>query len=211
MLHDAHLWLFFIIVFGVVILPGLEMAYVLGSALTGGRTAGLVAVAGIMAGSICLVLMTTLGISVLINVIPGAFNALLIVGALYIAWIGFSILRSQTTFAAVADTHPHSSWVTFRRGILTNLLNPKAYLFMLAIFPQFLRPEYGPLWIQAMVLWFIIAVAMVSVYGSVAIIAGKLRHWLASKPTAGITINRIVGSTLILAAIFTGYHGWQGH
>lgn len=208
MFHDAHLWLFFIIVFGVVILPGLEMAYVLGSALTGGRAAGLIAVAGIMAGSIFLVLMTTLGISVLIKVIPGAFNVLLIAGALYIAWIGFSILRSHTAFAA-ANINPHSSWVTFRRGMLTNLLNPKAYLFMLAIFPQFLRPEYGPLWIQAMVLWLIIAVTMTGVYGSVAIIAGKMRNLLTSNPIAGIMISRVVGVTLILAAILTGISGWE--
>src|SRR5690606_10962452 len=82
---------------------------------------------------------------------PGAFNAILLAGALYIAWIGVSVLRSTSGFGNVSQRE-RSAWKTFRDAALTNLLNPKAYLFMLAIFPQFLRPEYGVLWIQAVVL-----------------------------------------------------------
>lgn len=82
MTHHDPLWLFFTLVFGVVLLPGLDMAFVLGSALTGGRSRGMAAVAGIIAGGICHVVMTALGISVLLKLIPGAFNALLLAGAL---------------------------------------------------------------------------------------------------------------------------------
>lgn len=177
--------------FGVVILPGLDIAYILSCSLTGGRTAGLTAVAGIIAASICHVVMVTLGISVLIKVIPGAFNVLLVAGALYIAWIGVSILRSKSAFGTAPDATVRSAWTTFRRGMLTNLLNPKAYLFMLAIFPQFLRPEYGPLWIQAMVLWFIIAITIAGVYGSVALVVGNVRGLLIANPNAGVMINRV--------------------
>src|SRR6185437_13589701 len=135
MIHYEQLWLFF------------AMAFVMGSALAGGRSRGLAAVAGIVAGGVCHVLMTALGISVLIKLIPGMFNALLLAGALYIAWIGISLMRSESSFGPRPDTRLRSRAATFRQGMLTSLLNPKAYLFMLAVFPQFLRPEYGLIWL----------------------------------------------------------------
>ncbi|MGH8400648.1 MAG: LysE family translocator [Gammaproteobacteria bacterium] len=211
MTHVAHLWLFFVLVFGIVILPGMDMAYVMGSALVGGTRTGLSAVAGIVAGAICHVTMAVLGISVLLKLIPGAFNVMLLAGALYIAWIGFSVLRSDSVFKTDTRNGPRSNWQTFRRGIVSIMLNPKAYLFTLAILPQFVRPEYGSLWLQGLTLWIIIALTQTGVYGSVAVAAGSLRQWLAVNPAAGIVINRVVGGTLILAAIFTGYHGWQFH
>lgn len=211
MIPHANLWLFFVIVFGVVVLPGLDMAYVMGSALVGGTRSGLSAVAGVVAGGICHVTMGALGISILLELLPGAFNAMLLAGALYIAWIGISVLRSHSVFKSDTATANRSHWQTFRRGIVSIMLNPKAYLFTLAILPQFLRPQNGTLWLQALILWIIIALTQTGVYGSVAIAAGGLRQWLTLRPAAGIYINRAVGSTLIAAAIFTGYHGWQIH
>lgn len=206
----AHLWLFFVILFGVVLLPGLDMAYVLGSTLTGGRRQGLVAVAGMVAGGTVHVLVGALGLAALINYLPGAFNAILLAGALYIAWIGLSILRSPSDFENGAPVMARSAWTTFRQAALTNLLNPKAYLFMLAIFPQFLRPEYGALWIQAVVLGAIIAFTQAGVYGSVAFVAGGLREWMHANPHFGTLLNRAVGTLLVLAAIATGIDGWHG-
>ena len=58
--------------------------------------------------------------------------------------------------------------IAFRRGMLTNLLNPKAYVFMLAVFPQFVRPEWGPIWMQAVVLGAIIIVTQLAVYSPIA-------------------------------------------
>jgi threonine/homoserine/homoserine lactone efflux protein len=209
MTHYEQLWLFFALVFGIIVLPGLDMAFVLGSALTGGRSRGLLAVAGIIAGGVCHVVMTALGISVLIQLVPGAFNALLLAGALYIAWIGISLMRSEASFGLHADTPPRSRATTFRQGMLTSLLNPKAYLFMLAVFPQFLRPEYGLIWLQAAVMWLIIALNQFLVYGSLALMADRSRRWLQGRPAAGTLAARCVGGLLIAAAMFTGFEGWQ--
>jgi threonine/homoserine/homoserine lactone efflux protein len=205
-----QLWLFFVLVFGIVVLPGLDMAFVMGSALAGGRSRGFAAVAGIIAGGICHVLMTALGISVLIKLIPGAFNALLLAGALYIAWIGIALMRSESSFGLHPDTRPRSRAATFRQGMLTCLLNPKAYLFMLAIFPQFLRPDYGMIWLQALLMWLIIALNQLCVYGGVALLADRARAWLHGKPAAGMMATRCVGALLVAAAMFTGFEGWRG-
>jgi threonine/homoserine/homoserine lactone efflux protein len=208
--HVEQLWLFFVLVFGIVVLPGLDMAFVLGSTLAGGRRRGFAALAGIVAGGVCHVVMTALGISVLLKLIPGAFNALLLAGALYIAWIGLSLIRSDAAPSLQPDAPRHSHTATFRQGMLTCLLNPKAYLFMLAIFPQFLRPAYGPIAAQALLLWLIIALNQLCVYGGLALMADRARAWLQGKPKASMLAMRCVGALLIAAAMFTGFEGWRG-
>jgi threonine/homoserine/homoserine lactone efflux protein len=209
MAQSAHLWLFFVLVFGVVLLPGLDMAFVLASSLVGGRKAGLSAVAGIMAGGACHVAVGATGIAVVLTVWPAAFNALLWGGALYVAWMGISLFRSGAAFTAAPLTERQSPAATFRRGALTNLLNPKAYLFMLAVFPQFLRPEYGPIWLQALVLGAIIALTQGAVYGAIALVAGQARGWLESSPAASTTAARLVGGLMVLAAVVTAFEGWR--
>ncbi len=210
MSHAADLLLFAALVFGIVVLPGLDMAFVMGSSLTAGRRHGLAAVAGVVAGAACHVVMTTLGIGVLLKVMPAAFNALLLAGALYIAWIGLSLLRTESAFGIQAQGGgAPSAWITFRRGALTCLMNPKAYLFMLAVFPQFLHAEYGPLWSQSLVLWLIIALTQLAVYGGVALAAAQARGWLVRRPGAGLVTARVVGVVLVGAALFTGFEGWR--
>ena len=209
MTHFAHLWLFFVLVFGIIVLPGLDMAYILGSALTGGLRMGLTALSGIVAGGVVHVIMGALGISALLKLFPTAFNLMLLAGAAYIAWIGWSILKSASGFKLTPDERQRTPQATFRQGVVTSLLNPKAYLFMLAVFPQFFRPEYGSLVVQALVMWMIIAVTQIGVYGSMVAAAHGVRGWLASHPGSGLIVGRVVGVTLMLAAVLTAFDGWR--
>ena len=203
------LWIFFLLVLGVVLLPGLDMAVILASALVGGRQAGMAAVAGVIFGGFFHVLMATTGIAVLLTVMPSAFNALLLAGALYIAWIGIGVIRSGALLG-MADAAPRRSLpATFRQAALTNLLNPKAYVFMLAVFPQFLRPEQGQLWSQALALGLIIAATQAGVYGALALGADRARSWLLSHRGASLAISRGIGGCLVLAALWTGIAGWR--
>ena len=206
----AHLWLFFVMVFGVVLLPGLDMAYVMASSLVGGKRSGLVATAGVVAGGACHVLMGALGIMAVLKLVPAAFNLVLLAGAAYIAWIGWSLLRSGATFGVASTRTTRTRAATFRQGMVTCLLNPKAYLFMLAVFPQFLRPEYGPLWTQATVMWLIIALTQAAVYGGMALGGDRLRTWLESRPGADVLLARSVGALLVAMAVMTGVEGWRG-
>ncbi|MCP3103562.1 LysE family translocator [Myxococcus sp. K15C18031901] len=210
MTHTPHLWLFFVLVFGIVLLPGLDMAFVLASSLVGGRRAGLCAVGGIVAGGACHVVVGATGVAVLLTVLPLAFNALLWAGALYVAWMGLSLWRGGAAFQPSPLEAPRSSLSTFRRGAVTNLLNPKAYVFMLAVFPQFLREEYGPLWLQALVMGAIIAVTQVAVYGAIALAAARARGWLEARPSASLHAARVVGALMMLAALVTAVEGWRG-
>jgi threonine/homoserine/homoserine lactone efflux protein len=209
MIETTHLWWFFVLVLGVVLLPGLDMAYVLASALVGGRRAGMAATAGIMAGGVVHVTMGALGIMAVLRLFPAAFNAVLLAGGLYIAWIGISLLRSRTVFGDAPVQRQRTQAATFRQGMVTSLLNPKAYLFMLAIFPQFLKPQYGLLWLQAVAMWLIIAATQAAVYGGMALAGDRVRATLDARPTAGAWVARSVGVLLLVTACYTAYAGWR--
>ena len=184
------------------------MAYILGSTLTGGIRMGFMAIFGIMAGAVYHVTIGTLGIGVLLKLFPAAFDLMLLVGSLYIAWIGYSIIRNAAAFQVKPETQIQTLAQTFRRGVLTNVLNPKAYLFTLAVYPQFIRPEYGPLVLQASIMWVIIAVIQISVYGSVVLGANVVRRWLTS-PDSAVIVSRVVGGILIAGAVLTAISGWR--
>ena len=209
MTQASQLLLFFGVVFGVILLPGLDMAFVMGSSLALGRRHGLAAVAGIVAGGLCLVALTTLGIGVLLKTAPIAFNALLLGGALYLAWIGASLLKSGAALE-VADVRSEGSlWSTFRKGTMTCVMNPKATLFMLAVFPQFLNPADGSIWAQVIVLWLIIAMTQMGVYGAIAMAAARARKSLRTSPDAGKLVSRTVGIVLIAVAVLTVLESWR--
>ena len=101
MAHFSHLWLFFLMVLAVIVLPGMDMAFVMVSAMTGGRRMGFMAVAGVVAGGICHVAAAALGLGLLLQAVPGLLNAMLLAGSVYIAWIGVSLMRSTTVFGAL--------------------------------------------------------------------------------------------------------------
>lgn len=203
---NATLWLYFVLVFGIIALPGLDMAYVLAHALSGGRGAGLAAVAGIVAGGICHVAMGALGVAAVVRLWPALFNLLLVAGAAYIAWIGWQLARAgATTLTVRGDAPVRPAASVFLKGMVTCLLNPKAYVFMLAIFPQFLKPAQGPVWPQAAALGLITAGTQAGVYGAVALLARRAGGTLG----AGSWATRAVGLLLVGTGVVTVVQGWQ--
>lgn len=207
--QTSQLWLFSLMVLGIIALPGMDMAYVVASALAGGRRMGLAAVAGIMGGGMVHVAMATLGLGLLLKVYPLAFNALLLAGSLYIAWIGWSLWRGAAALGEVGPVPRLTTAQTFWRGAVSCLMNPKAYVFMVAVFPQFVRPEYGPLGVQAVLMGLIIAATQLLVYGAFAWGAGALQRWLRYHPGAQVGLGRSVGLLLMVAAAWTGWQGWR--
>lgn len=203
-----HLWLFALFVFGVIVLPGMDMAFVLASALAGGRRSGLAAVAGMVAGGAVHTLMGALGVGLLLRLVPAAFDAVLAAGALYVAWMGASLWRSPATLAQGGEPPPRSGRATLVRAMATCLLNPKAYLFMVAVFPQFVRPAQGHVAAQVVAMGAIIAAAQALVYGGVALGAGSLRGYLATTVAAQARIARAVALLLLGTSAWVLGTGW---
>lgn len=203
----AHLGLFFLLVLGIVLLPGLDMACVLGTTLAAGRRAGFAAVGGIVAAGVVHVAVAGTGIAMVLAAAPSLFNGLLLAGALYVAWIGVALARHGVALAGGAEAPANGAW--FRRGALTNLLNPKAYAFMLAVFPQFVHVEIGPVWRRIALLGLIIAATQAAVYGAIVVGAARARGWAEGRPGALAALGRGVGVLLIAAAVATLATAWR--
>lgn len=202
----SSLWLYFVLVAGIIVLPGMDMAFVMASALAGGRRAGLAAVGGLVAGGWLHLLMGAVGVGLLLQAAPGLFEALLVAGALYIGWIGLSLLRGATALGEAA-TARRPALATFGRALATCLLNPKAYVFTLAVFPQFLRAGARSLPAQALSMAAITSLTQLAVYGAIALAAAGTRAWLARNPQSERRLGHAVGLLLIAAAAWTAAHG----
>jgi threonine/homoserine/homoserine lactone efflux protein len=206
MTYAANLWLFFVFLFGIIIVPGMDMLFVLTHALTGGRGAGLSATGGVMTGGAVHALIGALGVGLLLKWAPSLFTLLLFAGAAYMAWIGVTLMRSAIVVGAVGSLADRSPWVAFRQGAVTCLLNPKAYLFTLAVFPQFMRPQYGPLWSQALAMGAMIVLTQLGVYGGLALAAGASRDFLVATPRATMFAGRAAGDLFVVVAAMAVWH-----
>jgi len=206
---SGHWGLFAVLVLGIIALPGMDMALILSSTLVDGRRSGCAATAGIVAGGTVHVAMSSLGIGLLLQRSPLAFNMLLLVGGCYVAWMGVGLLRTTNAFSEMRDSPSRPLGQSFIRAVTTCLLNPKAYVFMLAVAPQFMRPENGSLASQAIVMGGIIALIQMLVYGAVVQTAESLRVWLQTSSAGQIYLARTVGIVLISAAVLTLSSGLQ--
>jgi threonine/homoserine/homoserine lactone efflux protein len=207
--YHENLWLFFTLLFGIIIVPGMDMLFVLATALTGGTRRGLAATGGIMAGGAVHSAYGAAGVGLIAAMLPQVFNLLLFAGVAYMAWIGLSLVRSSITVSGVGPGTARSAWRAFRQGAVTCLINPKAYLFMLAVYPQFLKPQYGPIWLQGLVMGLMTVATQFAVYGTLAMTAGRSRDLLVANPGATAFVGRFAGLLLIAVSAFSLWHGWK--
>jgi threonine/homoserine/homoserine lactone efflux protein len=126
--------------------PGLDTALILRTAaVEGPRRAGLAAV-GIITGCLVWGAAVALGLGALLAASHLAFTLLKWAGAAYLVWLGVNlILKPRSGFdlaAGAASAGGDFTW--FRRGLLTNLLNPKIGVFYISFLPQFLPAGVAP-------------------------------------------------------------------
>lgn len=203
MTYAENLWLFLALLFGIIIVPGMDMLFVLANSLTGGSNRGLAATGGIMLGGAVHALNGAIGIGLLMHFVPILFKPLLIAGGAYMAFIGYTLMRSSITVGGEGPAGSRSAWKAFRQGAVTCLINPKAYLFIFAVYPQFLKPDYGPLWIQAVIMGAMTVATQFAVYGGLAVTAGRSRDLLIANPRATAFAGRAAGLLLVAVSVFT--------
>ena len=106
---------------------------------------------------------------------PVAYDVVRYAGAAYLLYLAWKTFRSDgTVLAPTAGLRHHPVGVMFRQGLLTNLLNPKMALFVLALFPQFVQPEAGSVAVQIMVLATVLNAIGLVVNGIVILMASRL-------------------------------------
>jgi threonine/homoserine/homoserine lactone efflux protein len=124
------------------ITPGPDMSLFLAKTLSGGRRAGIAAMAGAMIGCIVHSLLAAFGISALIAASPPAFLVLKVVGALYLFWLAIEAIRNGSALnVAASATTPAPFWRTLALGVSINLTNPKVVLFFVTFLPQFIDAQ----------------------------------------------------------------------
>jgi threonine/homoserine/homoserine lactone efflux protein len=208
--YAQSLWIYLILTFGIVVVPGMDMLFAVTNSLTSGIRAGAAAVGGLMLGGAIHAVIAAFAVAVLLSLAPQAFTWLLLAASAYMAWIGVTLIRSSIVIDAVPDAERRRLWLIFSQGTITCLLNPKAYMFTLSVFPQFLRPAYGPLWAQTLVLGAIGCLMQFAIYGGMALAASRVRTFLLDSPTVTIWIGRIAGALFIAVALWSAWHALTG-
>ena len=139
MLPDLSVLLPFALAVVVIALtPGPDMTFYLGRALSQGRGAGLVALAGACTGVVVHTMLVALGLSALIVAAPAAFLAVKVAGAAYLAWLAYQAIRHGSALTLPGGPLPRASLpATWASGVAINLLNPKILLFFMTFLPQF--------------------------------------------------------------------------
>ncbi len=134
----------------IVLLPGPNSLYVMTLASRHGVAAGYRGAAGIFTGDLVLMLLSTAGAASLLRSTPLAFMVVKYVGAAYLAWLGLGLVRAgwqQWKAGPAAAARPAASRLDpgrpFRTAFLISLMNPKAILFFVSFFIQFVDPGYA--------------------------------------------------------------------
>jgi threonine/homoserine/homoserine lactone efflux protein len=135
-----HPLVFLGIVALLTITPGADMAMVARSVFSGGRRDAFATTLGISAGCLAWACASALGVAAVLAASQTAYDALRLVGAVYLIWLGIqSLLAARRGMAPVAHTEGVKG-KPFRQGLLTNLFNPKIAVFYSTFLPQFIGP-----------------------------------------------------------------------
>jgi threonine/homoserine/homoserine lactone efflux protein len=179
----------------IVLLPGPDTLVVVRNLIRSGRRTAVMTVLGVMTGLAIWISSAALGLSVLLRASHGAYNALKVVGAVYLVWLGVQSWRSRS----MGDEHePVRGGILgrgFGAGLATDLLNPKVGVFFVTFLPGFV-PAGKPVGLTTL-LFGAIFVALTAVYFAVLLaFAGRVAEWM-NHPVIRTRLDRIAGTVFI--------------
>jgi threonine/homoserine/homoserine lactone efflux protein len=176
-----------------LISPGPDFAVVTRLSIVGGRRTGLWVAAGVAAAIGVYVLVCVLGLALVLAALPGLARLLSIAGALYLAWLGWKLLRAPDALGdAASAVQPRGGF--FIQGFLVLMANPKALLWFGAFIPQFVDPQGN--YVAQIVLLGLTAMAVAGVSdGAYAVLTGRAGALLSRRRVR--LVSRVSGGFLI--------------
>jgi threonine/homoserine/homoserine lactone efflux protein len=178
MINADTLLLFCATAFVLIITPGPNQIYIIARSTSQGKNAGLLSALGVDAGTLIHVVAASLGLSALLASSALAFSIVRYAGAAYLIYLGIRTVFSRNKNYEQATIKFASGKRIFFQGMLTNVLNPKAALFFLAILPQFVNEPRGHATEQMLILGGIFTLIGMCIDLIVAILASSAGDWL---------------------------------
>lgn len=195
MIEPSTLLAFTLLNISFALIPGPDVVCILTNSVSRGAAAGAKVCLGIACAALVHVAAATLGLTAFLAAVPAAFLAVKAIGAAYLVWLGWQMLRHP---ASVGVEPRGSRWSSpFAQGAVSNLLNPKVAIFFLAILPQFIDPALGHPGLQAAVLGLVSIASGTAVNLCTAALGGRARQWLLRKPRLFQRLQQCAGATLV--------------
>ena len=181
MFDPSVLPLFLLAVLALAIVPGPDLALIVSHALARGVRAGVWCSVGIAVAGFLQTALVAFGLGHFMQRMPAIADAVRLVGATYLMWIGIRMLvkarrRGEGASEARAAIDRETSYGWLSRGLVNNLLNPKALLFFSLFLPQFVTAQGDEVPLQIALLGVILTVIVMAVNVGVAWTAGSLRR-----------------------------------
>lgn len=186
----------------MVLTPGPNMMYLLSRSICQGRKAGVISLFGVIAGFLVHLFAAAVGMTALFLAIPLAYEVLKWAGAAYLLYLAWQAVkpgaRSAFEVCQLAADGPSR---LFLMGFLTNVLNPKIAVFYLSIFPQFISPEHGSVFLQSILLGLTQISVSFTVNLILALSAGSLAAWFGCNPRWLAVQRYVMGCVLTGLAV----------
>jgi threonine/homoserine/homoserine lactone efflux protein len=180
--------------------PGPNMTWLAVMGATRGRGMALAAVAGICIGLAIAAVVAGLGLTALLHEVPQLFTVLRWAGTIYLLYLAWDAWTDANTSE---EFHNGTASRAFLQGLISNILNPKAYLFYAAMLPQFLDSAQDPAWQIALLSAIYVAIAT-AIHAAIAAMSGSLADWLSKSPQAE-TVRKALALLIAAAAIWFFY------
>jgi len=195
-----------VIAFGVaalilIAIPGPSVVFVIGRALAYGRGVALASVVGNSLGLLTIVFLVALGLGVVVEESIVVFQVLKLAGAAYLVYLGVEAVRHRKEFLTQDQSASAGKAMTWRRGIrqgyVVGVSNPKAYMILAAVLPQFVDRAIGHVQLQLLLLGLLAFVIGLVSDSTWALVASQLRQWFVRSPRRGEAVGAVGGASMI--------------
>ena len=195
-----------VIAFGVaalilIAIPGPSVVFVIGRALAYGRGVALASVVGNSLGLLTIVFLVALGLGVVVEESIVVFQVLKLAGAAYLVYLGVEAVRHRTEFLTQDHGASAGKAMTWRRairqGYVVGVSNPKAYMILAAVLPQFVDRATGHVQLQLLLLGLLAFVIGLVSDSTWALVASQLRQWFVRSPRRGEAVGAVGGASMI--------------
>jgi threonine/homoserine/homoserine lactone efflux protein len=185
----------------IIVIPGPSVVFTIGRALAYGRSVALATVVGNTLGLLTIVALVALGLGVVVQESIVVFTVLKLAGAAYLVWLGVEAVRRRKEFLTNDGSELLGTPMTWtravRQGYVVGASNPKGYMMLAAVLPQFVDRGEGHIQLQMLLLG-LLATTIGLLSDSVwALVASQLRLWFNRSPRRGAAMGAVGGVSMI--------------